>query len=147
VVGSLTAHDLRGIPGTQVIDVGAVAPTSAQLLSSIGAVRDGERPTGARDDDQPALRSGRLDGTSRLKLARMSRWNKIARCESGGQWHINTGTGYCGGLRFSLRTWRSVPGDQFARYPHRTSKGEQITVANRLHAKRGFRPRNWRHVL
>jgi hypothetical protein len=72
---------------------------------------------------------------------------QVARCESGGQWRINTGTGYYGGLRFSLRTWRSVPGDQFTRYPHRASKREQITAANRLHAKRGFRPRNWRDIL
>jgi hypothetical protein len=75
-----------------------------------------------------------------LNLARMKMWNRIARCESGGRWHINTHNGYYGGLQFSLRTWRSVGGRDFASYPHKASKGEQVTVANRLYAKRGTRP-------
>ena len=79
-------------------------------------------------------------GTSRLNLAHWKRWNKIARCESGGRWHINTGNGYYGGLQFSLATWRSAGGSRFAKYPHRATKREQIHVANRLHAKRGFSP-------
>jgi hypothetical protein len=67
-------------------------------------------------------------------------WNRIARCESGGRWHINTHNGYYGGLQFSLATWRSNGGRDFASYPHKAGKGEQITVANRLYAKRGTRP-------
>ncbi|MGV8908344.1 MAG: transglycosylase family protein [Propionicimonas sp.] len=76
----------------------------------------------------------------RLNLARLKMWNRIARCESGGRWHINTHNGYYGGLQFSLGTWRSVGGRDFASYPHKASKAEQITVANRLYAKRGTRP-------
>jgi hypothetical protein len=79
-------------------------------------------------------------GTSRLNLARWKKWNKIARCESGGRWHINTGNGYYGGLQFNLATWRSSGGNRFAKYPHRATKREQIHVANRLYAKRGFSP-------
>jgi uncharacterized protein YabE (DUF348 family) len=79
-------------------------------------------------------------GTSRLNLARWKKWNKIARCESGGRWHINTGNGYYGGLQFNLATWRSAGGKRFARYPHHATKREQIDVANRVYAKRGFSP-------
>ena len=79
-------------------------------------------------------------GTSRLNLARWKKWNKIARCESGGRWHINTGNGYYGGLQFNRATWRSAGGYRFAKYPHRATKREQIHVANRLYAKRGFSP-------
>lgn len=79
-------------------------------------------------------------GTSRLNLARWKQWNKIARCESGGRWHINTHNGYYGGLQFSRATWKSAGGTKFAKYPHQASKREQIHVANRLYAKRGFRP-------
>jgi uncharacterized protein YabE (DUF348 family) len=79
-------------------------------------------------------------GTSRLNLARWKKWHKIARCESGGRWHINTGNGYYGGLQFNLATWRSAGGNRFAKYPHRATKREQIHVANRLYAKRGFSP-------
>lgn len=75
-----------------------------------------------------------------LNLARLKMWNRIARCESGGRWHINTHNGYYGGLQFSLATWRGVGGRDFASYPHKASKAEQITVANRLYAKRGTRP-------
>jgi len=75
-----------------------------------------------------------------LNLAHLKMWNRIARCESGGRWHINTHNGYYGGLQFNLRTWRGVGGRDFASYPHKASKSEQITVANRLFAKRGTRP-------
>ena len=75
-----------------------------------------------------------------LNLARLRMWNRIARCESGGRWHINTHNGYYGGLQFSLGTWRSVRGRDFASYPHKASMAEQITVTNRLYAKRGTRP-------
>ena len=67
-------------------------------------------------------------------------WNRIADCESGDRWHINTGNGYYGGLQFNLATWRSSGGNRFAKYPHRATKREQIHVANRLYAKRGFSP-------
>jgi resuscitation-promoting factor RpfB len=76
----------------------------------------------------------------RLNLARMKMWNRIARCESGGRWHINTGNGYYGGLQFNLATWRANGGRDFAARPHKASKGEQVTVANRLYAQRGTRP-------
>ncbi|SDU88416.1 protein of unknown function [Microlunatus sagamiharensis] len=79
-------------------------------------------------------------GTNRLNLARMKQWNKIARCESGGNWHINTHNGYYGGLQFNLSTWKSAGGRKFAKYPHKASKNEQVHVANTLYKKRGFRP-------
>jgi resuscitation-promoting factor RpfB len=79
-------------------------------------------------------------GTSRLNLARMKQWNRIARCESGGNWHINTHNGYYGGLQFNRATWRSAGGYKFAKYPHKASKNEQVHVANTLYKKRGFRP-------
>ncbi len=75
-----------------------------------------------------------------LNLARVSMWDRIARCESGNNWSINTGNGYYGGLQFNLATWRSVNGQDFASYPHQASRAEQITVANRLYAKRGTQP-------
>lgn len=83
----------------------------------------------------------------KINLARKKQWEKIAKCESGGRWHINTHNGYYGGLQFNLATWRSVRGQDFARYPHKASKAEQITVANRLYKKRGFKPWSCRHVL
>jgi hypothetical protein len=67
-------------------------------------------------------------------------WDDLARCESGGNWAINTGNGYYGGLQFSHDTWLGYGGGDFAEYPHLATRDQQIVVAERLHAVRGFQP-------
>lgn len=61
-------------------------------------------------------------------------WDRIAQCESGGNWHINTGNGYYGGLQFSLSTWRANGG---VGYPHHASREQQIAVAERVRKASG----------
>ncbi|MBO9523715.1 MAG: DUF348 domain-containing protein [Nocardioidaceae bacterium] len=56
-------------------------------------------------------------------------WDKIAQCESGGNWHANTGNGYYGGLQFNLGTWQAYGGTG---RPDQHSREEQIAVAERL---------------
>ena len=65
-------------------------------------------------------------------------WDALAECESGGNWAINTGNGYYGGLQFSLATWNGYGGAEFAAYPHQATREEQIVVAERLRAGRGY---------
>lgn len=67
-------------------------------------------------------------------------WDAVAQCESGGNWHINTGNGYYGGLQFDLQTWRSVGGTG---YPHEHSREVQIHHAEVLYSQRGAQP--WPH--
>ena len=67
-------------------------------------------------------------------------WDDLAKCESGGNWAINTGNGYYGGLQFSHPTWQGYNGGEFAEYPHEATREEQIIVAERLRAARGFQP-------
>ena len=67
-------------------------------------------------------------------------WDALAKCESGGNWAINTGNGYYGGLQFSLATWNGYGGAEFAEYPHQATREEQIIVAERLRAARGYQP-------
>jgi LysM repeat protein len=67
-------------------------------------------------------------------------WDRLARCESGGNWHINTGNGYYGGLQFNAGTWRAYGGGRFASLPNKATKAEQITVAERLLDARGWKP-------
>jgi hypothetical protein len=55
-----------------------------------------------------------------------STWDRLAECESGGNWSINTGNGYYGGLQFSASTWRAMGGEGM---PHHASRAEQIRVA------------------
>ena len=62
-------------------------------------------------------------------------WDQIAQCESGGNWAINTGNGYYGGLQFTLSTWRAYGGSG---YPHHASRAEQIRVAENVLAGQGW---------
>ncbi len=64
-----------------------------------------------------------------------SAWDKIAQCESGGNWSINTGNGYYGGLQFSAATWKSVGGPGL---PHQNSREVQIKYAKILQARSGW---------
>lgn len=59
-------------------------------------------------------------------------WDRIAACESGGNWSIATGNGYYGGLQFSIGSWRAAGGTRYAARPNQASKAEQIAVAQRL---------------
>jgi LysM repeat protein len=62
-------------------------------------------------------------------------WDQLAMCESGGNWSINTGNGYYGGLQFTLSSWQAVGGSG---YPHLASKSEQIYRAQLLQARQGW---------
>ena len=81
-----------------------------------------------------------------LNLARAAMWDRIAKCESGNRWSINTGNGYYGGLQFNKASWNANGGRDFAALPHQASRAEQITVANRYYAKAGLRPWGCRHA-
>lgn len=62
-------------------------------------------------------------------------WDPLAQCESGGNWAINTGNGYYGGLQFSLSSWRAVGGSGL---PSQASREEQIARAEMLKARQGW---------
>lgn len=62
-------------------------------------------------------------------------WDAIAQCESSGNWHINTGNGYYGGLQFSLSTWYANGGSG---NPANASREEQIRVAENVLASQGI---------
>jgi hypothetical protein len=67
-------------------------------------------------------------------------WDAIAKCESGGDWHRNSGNGYHGGLQFAPGTWRSNGGTQYASRADLASREQQIAVAERLRRNRGLHP-------
>jgi len=64
-----------------------------------------------------------------------STWDQLAQCESGGNWAINTGNGYYGGLQFNLGTWQANGG---AGNPASASREAQIAVAERVLASQGW---------
>ena len=67
-------------------------------------------------------------------------WDRIAQCESGGNWAINTGNGYYGGLQFDSQTWLGNGGGQFAPRADLASRTQQIAIANKVYAARGLAP-------
>lgn len=64
-------------------------------------------------------------------------WSGVAACESGGNWSINTGNGYYGGLQFSAGTWSGYGGTSYAPRADLASAGQQIAVAERVLAGQG----------
>ena len=59
-------------------------------------------------------------------------WDRVAACESGGNWSIATGNGYYGGLQFSASSWRAAGGTRYASMPHRATKAQQIAAGQQL---------------
>ncbi|SER80160.1 Uncharacterized conserved protein YabE, contains G5 and tandem DUF348 domains [Propionibacterium cyclohexanicum] len=73
-----------------------------------------------------------------LDVANAAMWDRIAACESGGNWSISTGNGYYGGLQFSASTWLANGGGAYAPSANLATREQQITVANRLYASAGL---------
>jgi resuscitation-promoting factor RpfA len=69
--------------------------------------------------------------------ATSSEWNAVAQCESGGNWSINTGNGYYGGLQFSQSTWAAYGGTAYAPRADLATQGQQIAVAEKVLAGQG----------
>ena len=67
-----------------------------------------------------------------------SDWDRLAQCEAGGNWHINTGNGYYGGLQFNQQTWQANGGGEFAATADQASREQQIVVAERVLASQGW---------
>ncbi|KJS58620.1 transglycosylase family protein [Streptomyces rubellomurinus] len=66
-----------------------------------------------------------------------SSWDAVAQCESGGDWSINTGNGFYGGLQFTSSTWKAYGGTAYAPQANQASRAQQITVAEKVLASQG----------
>ncbi|MEU6226208.1 transglycosylase family protein [Streptomyces sp. NPDC047042] len=69
--------------------------------------------------------------------ATSAEWDAVAQCESGGNWSINTGNGYYGGLQFSASTWAAYGGTAYASTANQASKAQQIEIAEKVLAGQG----------
>ncbi|MCA1218056.1 transglycosylase family protein [Streptomyces sp. 8L] len=77
-----------------------------------------------------------LSATS-ASAASVSEWDQVAQCESGGNWSINTGNGFHGGLQFTNSTWAAYGGTAYAPQADQASKSQQIAVAEKVLAGQG----------
>ena len=87
------------------------------------------------EQDRSPVRTQQPASSQRSAAVGGSVWDRLAQCESGGNWATNTGNGYSGGLQFSPGTWRANGGSGS---PHSASRAEQIRVAQRVLASQGW---------
>ena len=77
-------------------------------------------------------------GAAAPAVAGGSVWDSIAQCESGGNWAINTGNGYYGGLQFAASTWSAYGGGQYAPTANLATREQQIAIAQKVQAAQGW---------
>ncbi|WP_033312047.1 transglycosylase family protein [Streptomyces iakyrus] len=78
-----------------------------------------------------------LMAAGNASAATASEWDAVAQCESGGNWSINTGNGYYGGLQFSASTWAGYGGTKYASTADQATKAQQIEIAEKVLAGQG----------
>lgn len=76
--------------------------------------------------------------TPPAEAAPLSDWDRLAGCEAGGNWAINTGNGFYGGLQFTRGTWLAYGGGKYAPYAHQASRLQQIEIAEKVLAGQGW---------
>ncbi|MEI2778762.1 MAG: ubiquitin-like domain-containing protein [Tetrasphaera sp.] len=143
----LVLHDGKEYKRTKVSS--QVTRTARDAVVSVGTKK---RPAAPAPSSPPPSTGGSGGGSAGnpsgagLNLANAAMWDRIAMCESGGNWHINTGNGYYGGLQFLTSTWLAYGGADFASRADLASREQQITVANRLYAVAGLSPWGCAHA-
>jgi uncharacterized protein YabE (DUF348 family) len=95
---------------------------------------------GTKAKPAAAAAAGTNTGAAAPAMMNEAMWDKIAQCESTGNWSINSGNGYYGGLQFDIRTWIGSGGGAYAPNASLATKAQQIDVANRVYAQRGLQP-------
>ncbi len=124
--------DDPGVPGTQDVTF---------AVAMVNGVESGRLPVAnvviaaARD---AVLRVGAKPGTEVPAVSNGAIWDAIAGCEAGGNWAINTGNGYYGGVQFDQGTWERSGGLRFAPRADLATREEQIAVASVTQARQGW---------
>lgn len=115
----------RPIPG----DTPMPSSESPQIASA--------QPAPAPAPTQPTIHASYQyeDPSPTVTVSDGSAWDRLAACESGGDWSDNTGNGFYGGLQFTLSSWRAVGGQGL---PSQASEAEQIARAQILEARQGW---------
>ncbi|WP_142045596.1 resuscitation-promoting factor [Arthrobacter sp. SLBN-100] len=117
---TLVTESVTAQPVTEKITVGTKAKPVAQAA--------------------PAASAGANSGAAAPAMMNEAMWDKIAQCESTGNWSINSGNGYYGGLQFDIQTWIGSGGGAYAPNASLATKAQQIDIANRVYAQRGLQP-------
>lgn len=134
---SLVTVDGREASRTLVSETVAVQPVTEKI--SIGT-KPKPKPEPAKAPAASAPAAGANTGAAAPAMMNEAMWDAIAMCESTGNWSINTGNGYYGGLQFDIQTWLGAGGGAYAPNASLATKAQQIDIANRVYAQRGLQP-------
>jgi uncharacterized protein YabE (DUF348 family) len=121
-----------GTPGTQDVTF---------AIAKVNGVETGRMPVAnvvivpARDG---VLRVGVKPGTEVPEVSNGGVWDALARCEAGGNWAINTGNGFYGGVQFDQNTWERNGGLRYAGRADLATREEQIAIAEVTRARQGW---------
>ena len=121
-----------GTPGTQDVTF---------AVATVNGVETGRLPVAntvivaARDS---VLRVGVKPGTEVPPVSEGAAWDALAQCESGGNWAINTGNGYYGGVQFDQNTWERQGGLRYAARADLATREEQIAIATITQSRQGW---------
>ena len=121
-----------GTPGTQDVTFS---------VSKVNGVETGRLPVASHvitPAREAVVRIGTKPGTEVPEVGNGEIWDAISRCEAGGNWAINTGNGYYGGVQFDQSTWERNGGLRFAPRADMASREEQIAVAEVTRARQGW---------
>ncbi|RNE48581.1 resuscitation-promoting factor [Corynebacterium alimapuense] len=138
--------DPDSLEGTETV-IEAGAPGSKELTNRITTVNGIEtnREVISEVELTPAVAGTIARGTmvapaaaAAASVAGGSVWDTLAQCESGGNWSINTGNGFHGGLQFSPSTWSAYGGGDYAPYAYQATREQQIAVASKVQAGQGW---------
>ncbi len=123
-----------GAPGAQDVTF---------AVSKVNGVETGRLPVASHvitPAREAVVRVGAKPGTETPPVGNREIWDAIARCESGGNWAINTGNGYYGGVQFDQSTWERNGGLRYAPRADLATREEQIAIAESVRAARGVSP-------
>lgn len=135
--------DATAFEGDEVVEE-AGTPGSKEVKRSIRIVNGKEESNTVISEKEvtpakPAtIKRGTKEKSSAPSVANGSVWDSLAQCEAGGNWAINTGNGFSGGLQFTPSTWLAYGGGQYAPQAHLATREQQIAVASKVQAGQGW---------
>src|SRR5690625_2201645 len=148
-----TKTDTEGVDGTAVVTYEVVTENGEEVEKTevdrevtkepkdeviLRGTKEPE-PEEEPEEEEPSSSSSSDDsGSSVSSVANGSVWDRLAEYESGGNWSLNTGNGYYGGVQFSAPTWNAMGGQQYAPTADKSTRAEQIAVASKLQAQSGW---------
>ncbi|AKE89052.1 resuscitation-promoting factor [Rhodococcus aetherivorans] len=127
-----TALDNPGAPGERTVTL------DVHTIDGVEVGRTEKASTTVREPAPAIVRVGTKPKPAVPASGRSSTWDALAQCEATGNWAINTGNGFYGGLQFTQQTWAAFGGTQYAPRADLASREQQIAVAEKVQAAQGW---------